>query len=57
MYIKFIFQLEELAEADGLTPATIQSTFNLDDLGENDEIFLMEIPKSVSKHYYSFLNV
>lgn len=40
--------LEELAEADGLTPATIQSTFNLDDLGENDEIFLMEIPKSVN---------
>lgn len=44
----FIFQLEEIVRKETLDEENISSTFNLEDVSDSEEIWIMDIPRLVS---------
>lgn len=46
--LPFIFQLEEIARKETLVEKDVSSTFNLEDLSDSEEFWIMDIPRLVS---------
>jgi len=44
----FVFQLEEIVQKETLNGVNISSTFSLEDVSDNEEIWIMDIPRLVS---------
>ena len=51
----FCSQLEEFLKTEGLVISGVESTFNTGSLCDDDEIWLMEIPKSVREEKGVFI--
>lgn len=46
--LPFIFQVEEIVQKETLNEVNISSTFSLEDVSDNEEFWIMDIPRLVS---------
>lgn len=51
-FLLFIFQLEEIVQKETLNEENTSCTFNLEDVSDNEEIWIMDIPRLVSLDDY-----